>query len=61
MMTPSQHLIIFICIFSLFSNTDEPRTMKVVMEMEDKESFILVIEEEMDLVRKNDTWGMVTY
>ena len=49
----------FICIFALSSNIDELRTMKQTMDMENKESWILVMEEEMASLRKNDTWNLV--
>jgi len=49
----------FRCIFSLSSHTDEPRTMKEAMDMEDKESWRLVVDEEMDALRKNDKWDLV--
>jgi hypothetical protein len=51
----------FICIFSLFANIDEPRTMKEAMEMEDKESWRLAMDEEMVALRKNDTWDLVPF
>jgi hypothetical protein len=45
----------FISIFALFSNTNELRTLKEAMEMEDKESWRLDMDEEMDTLKKNDT------
>ena len=49
----------FTCIFALSTNTNEPRTMKEVMEMEEKESWRLAMDEEMDEIIKNvhGTWS----
>jgi len=38
----------FVCIFYLFSNIDEPRSVKEEMWMEDKDSWRLAMDEEMD-------------
>lgn len=51
----------FICIFSLPTNIDEPRTVKDTMEKEDKESWRLDMDEEMVALRKNDTRDLVKF
>jgi hypothetical protein len=45
----------------LSSNIDEPRTMKEAMEMEDKDSWILVMVEEMVAPQNNDTWDSISF
>jgi hypothetical protein len=49
----------FRCIFYLFANTNEPRTLKEATKMEYKESWILFMDEEMVVIINNDTWDLV--
>jgi hypothetical protein len=51
----------FVCILSLFPITDEPIKMKEAMEIEDKESYILFMDEEILSLRKNDTWDLIPF
>jgi hypothetical protein len=51
----------FICTFSIFSNTNEPKTMKGTMEMEYQKYCRLAMDEEMDTLRNNDTWYLVPF
>jgi hypothetical protein len=50
----------FRCIFYLSTNIVEPGTLKEAMEMEDKESWRLAMDEEMNALIKNDTWDLVS-
>jgi len=49
----------FICTFSIFSNTNEPETMKGAMEMECQEYWRLAMDGEMNTLINNDTWYLV--
>ena len=49
----------FRCIFSLPTNTNELRTVKEAMEMENKESWRLSMDKDIDTLRNNDTWYLV--
>jgi len=42
-------------------NIDEPRTMKYLMNMEDKESWILAMGEEMATLKKNDAYDLLLF
>jgi hypothetical protein len=48
-------------IFYLFVNIDELRIVKEAIEMEDKESWRLVMDEEMVSLINNDTWNLVSF
>ena len=47
------------CIFSLISNTNEPRTVREAMGMTDADSWIEAMNEEMAALKKNATWDLV--
>ena len=47
--------------FLLSINIDKPRTIKEEIEMENKGSWRLAMDEEMDSLRKNDTWNLVIF
>jgi len=51
----------FICIFDLFSKTNDPSTMKEEMEMEYMESRRLTMDDEIVALIKNDTWDLVPF
>jgi hypothetical protein len=51
----------FICIFTLFANTNEHIIMKDIMDMEDKESWIFSMDENMDTLRNNDIWDLILF
>jgi hypothetical protein len=43
----------------LISNTDEPRTVREAMGMNDADSWIEAMNEEMAALKKNATWDLV--
>lgn len=47
--------------FISFSDNDEPRTVNGAMDMENKDSWRLAMDGEMDVVRKNDTWEFLHF
>ena len=48
-------------IFALISNTDEPRTVREAMGMNDADSWIEAMNEEMAALKKNATWDLVPF
>ena len=47
------------CAFALITNTDEPRSMKEALGMEDVGSWIEAMDDEMASLDKNKTWDLV--
>ena len=43
----------------MISNTDEPRTIREAMGMNDEDSWIATMNEEMGALKKNATWDFV--
>ena len=49
------------CAFSFITNTDEPRSVKEALGMEDVGSQIEAMDDEMDLVDDKKTWDLVPF
>lgn len=49
------------CIFSLIANVDEPRNVKEVMGMQDADSSMEAMNEEMTTLKKNATCYLVPF
>ena len=49
------------CAFSLITNSDEPRSMKEALGMEDTGSWIEAMDDEMASLDKNKTWEIVPF
>jgi hypothetical protein len=47
------------CIFSLITNTDEPRTIQEAMNVSDANFWMKAIDEVMATLKKNNTWDLV--